>query len=102
MTEEQTASIPTKGLKQKMNKAIDKIIPKIALPVIAIAAVLLIVIMLQSSKDTGEQNNAYIRVINCIVSYNASTRTQEDIERCYVTVERDLNVKLQRYDSSQQ
>lgn len=83
-----------------MNKAFDKLMPKIALPIIIAAAVLLIFAMVTSSKSTGEQNNAYIRVINCIVSYNASERTQDDIETCYLTVERDLNVKLQRYDSS--
>ena len=83
-----------------MNKALDKVMPKIALPIIVAAGVLILVLMLASSKGTGEQNNAYIRVINCIVSHNASERTQQDIENCYVTVERDLNIRLQRYDGS--
>lgn len=83
-----------------MNRALDKVMPQIALPVIAAAGILLIVLMIASAKGTNEQNNAYIRVINCIVSHNASTRTQDDIEACYVTVERDLNVRLQRYDGT--
>lgn len=83
-----------------MNKVLDKVMPKIALPIIAVAGVLLVTTLLLSSKGTSEQNNAYIRVINCIVSYNASERTQVDIENCYLTVEHDLNVKLERYDNS--
>lgn len=79
---------------------LDKIIEKIALPVICLAAVVLIVSLIVSSKGTSEENNAYVRVINCIVSYPTDTRTQDDIEKCYVTVEKDLNVKLQRYDNS--
>lgn len=80
----------------------DKIIPRIAVPLIITAAVLLIVFMISDSRNTSTQNNAYIRVINCIVSYNATERRQEDIESCYRTVEYDLDIKLQRYDSSAQ
>lgn len=83
-----------------MNKALDKVMPTIALPVIVAAGLLLVILLIASTRGTSEQNNAYIRVINCIVSYNASERTQDDIENCYVTVERDLDVRLQRYDSS--
>lgn len=83
-----------------MYKTLDKVMSKVAIPIIISAGVLLVILMLASSKGTSEQNNAYIRVINCIVSYNAVDRTQDDIETCYQTVERDLNVKLQRYDSS--
>lgn len=79
---------------------LDRIINKIAIPVIVTAAIMIVAFMVASSKGTSEQNNAYIRVINCIVSYPATVRTQMDVEQCYVTVERDLNIKLQRYDSS--
>lgn len=84
----------------KFDKTVNKIFPTIALPIIAVAGVLLIVLMLADTRGKNNENNAYIRVINCIVSYNASDRTQEQIENCYVTVEHDLNIKLQRYDSS--
>jgi len=79
---------------------LDKVMPKVALPIIIFAAILLVVLMLASTNGTNEQNNAYIRVINCIVSYNASERSQDDIEKCCLTVESDLNVELQRYDNS--
>lgn len=81
-------------------KTTDKIIAKIALPVIGLAAGLLIFTFVASSKSTTEQNNAYIRVINCIVYYKPSTRTEADIEHCYKLVEGQTHVKLQRYDSS--
>lgn len=83
-----------------MMKTADRVMSKIAIPVIAAAAVLLVIALALDTRGTSNQNNAYIRVINCIVSYNASTRTQEQIEQCYTTVERDLNIRLQRYDSS--
>lgn len=86
--------------KEKNTKIMDKLIQKLALPIIAVAAVLLIIVMLAGSQDTTKQNNAYIRVINCIVSYPATSRTQSDVEQCYRTVENDLGIKLQRYDSS--
>lgn len=83
-----------------MSETIDRVIPKIALPLIALAAVLLIFTFVASTRSTGEQNNAYIRVNNCIVSKNAATRTQADIEECYKTVERETNTIIQRYDTS--
>lgn len=79
---------------------VDKIIGKLAIPIIAIAGVLLIIIITLSSQGTDNENNAYIRVINCVVSIPATTRTQSDIESCYLTVENDLNVDLRRYDGS--
>ncbi len=83
-----------------MTKTLDRLMPKIALPIIIVAGTLLLFFLFVSAKNTGEQNNAYIRVINCIVSYNVDTRTQEQIENCYTTVERDLDTRLQRYDAS--
>lgn len=85
-------------MKKRLERTADKIIPKIALPVIFFAGMLMFAAIMVDTRGTSEQNNAYIRVINCIVSHNASRRTQEDIESCYVAVERDLDTKLQRYD----
>lgn len=82
-----------------MNKT-DRVMAKFALPLIALAGVLLIIAIASSTKTTSEQNNAYIRVINCIVSYPATSRTQDDVEGCYRTVEREMNTRLQRYDNS--
>jgi Skp family chaperone for outer membrane proteins len=73
---------------------------KIGLPLIVLAGIVLILSFVASSKSTGEENNAYIRVINCIVSYPATQRTQTNIEECYKTVEDQMHVHLQRYDSS--
>ncbi len=87
---------------EKLTRTADNILQKIALPVIAIAGIMLITAFVVSTKNTGEQNNAYIRVINCIVSYPATSRTQDDVEQCYKTVESELGVTLQRYDSSNQ
>lgn len=50
------------------------------------------------SRDVNAENNAYIRVIDCIISKNAVNRSQEDIETCYQSVERDTQVHLKRYD----
>lgn len=85
-----------------MEKTLDKIIPKIAIPIIVVAALLMVFVVVDGGRKTSEEDNAYIRVINCIVSYNASDRTQADIEKCYLTVEGDLGIHLQRYDSSDQ
>jgi hypothetical protein len=81
-------------------KVADKIISKIALPTIAIAGVLLILLIVISTKGATQENNGYIRVINCVISVPAKTRTQADIESCYTKVEKDLGIKLQRYDTS--
>lgn len=81
-------------------KKTDKVMKKIALPIIALAAIVLILTMLASTKSQTSENNGYIRVINCIISIPATTRTQADIESCYKTVEQQVNVKLQRYDTS--
>lgn len=82
-------------------KTTDRVIGKLALPLIAAAGFLLIFSFVVSTKTKNEENNAYIRVINCIVSENANSRVQSDIETCYQTVEHETGVKLQRYDSSQ-
>ncbi len=81
-------------------KKVDKVINKIALPILAIAAMLLILVFVLGIKSKNEENNGYIRVINCIISIPATTRTQGDIESCYQTVENQTGVKLQRYDTS--
>ncbi len=81
-------------------KAIDRVFSKLALPILGIAGVLLILTIVLSTKQATSENNGYIRVINCVISIPATLRTQEDIERCYKTVENDLGIKLQRYDTS--
>lgn len=81
-------------------RTIDKIISKIVLPTISIVVVLLVFIFVISAKNTTRENNGYIRVINCVISTPATKRTQSDIEKCYTSVERDLKIHLQRYDTS--
>lgn len=81
-------------------KKTDKIVGRLALPLIALAAILLILAEVSTAKNTTTDNNGYIRVINCVMSTPSTIRTQEDIEKCYKTVEKDLGIKLQRYDTS--
>lgn len=81
-------------------KNFDKIFAKIALPVLVAAGILIIITIALSTEDTSKENNGYIRVINCVVSIPATVRTQTDIEKCYSTVEKDLGIRLQRYDTS--
>lgn len=81
-------------------KTIDKMFAKFALPIIIIAAALLIITITLTIQDTSKDNNGYIRVINCVISTPADARTQIEIENCYSTVETDLGIKLQRYDTS--
>lgn len=80
-------------------KNLDKVIAKVAIPTLAVAAVLLVLLITVSARDFSKSNNGYIRVINCVISTPANIRTQADIENCYTTVEKDLGIHLQRYDT---
>lgn len=77
---------------------VDKIMSKVALPIIALAGLLLVTFIVIDARSTTTENNGYIRVINCVISIPATVRTQDDIETCYDTVEKELGIKLQRYD----
>ena len=79
---------------------VDKIMSKVALPIIALAGLLLVTFIVIDARGTTTENNGYIRVINCVISIPATVRTQDDIETCYNKVEKELGIKLQRYDSS--
>lgn len=63
------------------------------------AAIMLLVTMTQVSKTkyAVKETAAYTRVTNCIVAKTA-TRTQDDIERCYIQVEKDSGIALERFD----
>lgn len=76
----------------------DRVMTAFALPLLVVSGMVLIGMLIVGARNVTDDNNAYIRVINCIVSHNASERTQEDIESCYDTVERDTGIKLQRFD----
>lgn len=78
---------------------LDKTIAKFATPVLAAIGVLMVAIFFVVIKSSTQENNGYIRVINCVISIPAKTRTQSDIENCYSKVEKDLGLKLQRYDT---
>jgi len=80
------------------SKFVEKLFLQLAPFIIVLAGVMIILVIIADSRGTTKQNNAYVRVINCIVSKNANTRTQDDIEQCYQIVERESNIKLQRYD----
>lgn len=66
--------------------------------VVIIAGLFLIYISLLSSKGRSKQTNALIRVTACIISKNAKSRAQSDIEKCYQVVQQDTGVTLPRYD----
>ena len=55
---------------------------------------------LLKSNNTTQENNGYLRVINCVSTVPGSQRTANDIEKCYQSVENDLNVTLQRYNKN--
>lgn len=78
----------------------DKIMSKIALPIIALAGMLLVTFIVLDARSTTHENSGHTRVINCGISVPATVRTQDDIEDCYKKVETELGIKLQRYDSS--
>lgn len=59
-----------------------------------------IYVRITTNHSTGLQNNAYIRVTNCILSTPPATRGKVEIDSCYTTVEHDLNIKLQRYNNT--
>ena len=50
------------------------------------------------NRERTEQNEAYVRVTNCILSTPPAQRGQNDINHCYEKVEKDFGVKLQRYN----
>lgn len=68
------------------------------LTVVAIVGIGAAITLILTSKSVTKENNAYMRVINCIISKNAVGRTQGQIEECYIRVEKDLNIELKRYD----
>jgi hypothetical protein len=74
---------------------------KVAPWLIAVAAVVLIFTLFQVSKtgQSAQETSAYTRVSNCIVAKSANPEfTQDEIERCYVQVEKDTGVSLIRFD----
>lgn len=74
---------------------------KIAPLVLLAAGTLLIFAIANSDNNTTTENNAYIRVSNCVLSIPATDRTQQDIEQCYQEVEEDLSLEseLHRYNN---
>jgi len=68
---------------------------------IVIASVLFVVLMFQVVRTNlaVKETSAYTRVSNCIVAKSASMKfTQDEIERCYIQVEKDTHVHLERFD----
>lgn len=83
-----------------MNR-IERMLSKIALPIIGVALVLLVIMLvrLNQTSRSVEETSAYTRVSNCIVAKVAEPPTvQDEVEQCYVQVEKDTGVTLQRFD----
>lgn len=81
-------------------KTLDKVMAKIGIPIIIVAAAFFMILSVESSRDISRENNGYVRVIDCVISTPGTVRTKEDIENCYKKVEKELGIKLQRYDTS--
>lgn len=79
----------------------ERIFVNLAPILIAVAAVLLVVLMYQldRTKYAVQETAAYTRVSNCMVAkVMTPPTTQEDVEKCYVQVEKDSNISLERFD----
>jgi hypothetical protein len=72
-------------------------ISTVAVPALIITGTFLVLSFVLLLKQIENTNNAYIQLVGCIISYNPSVRTNEDVDRCYATVENASGVKLQRY-----
>ena len=66
--------------------------------IIIFLGIFVLIVFTSSSNNLSKENNGYTRVINCVISKNAVSRSQGDIENCYQKVESDLEIKLHRYD----
>lgn len=102
MTVEQMEPIELSLEKEHEMNTLDKIVQKAAIPLIALAGVILILAMISTAQNTNKENNAYIRVINYVVTLHSthdSMPLAADIENCYAQVEQELDIKLKRYDS---
>lgn len=66
--------------------------------IIIIAGILFLYITIITNRKNGLVSSAYTRVTNCVISKNATSRSQGDIEKCYSVIENEFNLKLKRYD----
>lgn len=54
---------------------------------------------LAATTQEVKETSAYTRVSNCIVAKSANQElTQDGIERCYIQVEKNTGVSLERFD----
>lgn len=79
----------------------EKLFVGVAPYLIVIAGLLLLGVMLQLGKTNERvaETEAYTRVTNCIVAKSGTTtRNFEDVEECYVQVEKNTGRSLERFD----
>jgi len=78
----------------------EKMFVTLAPVLLGVAGVLLIITLFQldETKYAVKETAAYTRVSNCIVSKGSNDRTSEDVEKCYVQVEKDSGIPLERFD----
>jgi len=72
--------------------------------IILVAAILLVFLIFQLGKTSEKvaETEAYTRVTNCIVSKVSSPPlAAQDVELCYVQVEKETGVSLQRFDQEE-
>lgn len=85
----------------KSQGSFENIFIKLAPVVMIVAAVILVALFVEQSRTTQviDETGAYIRVSNCIDAKVASPpTTQEEVEKCYVQVEKQTGISLQRFD----
>lgn len=79
----------------------EKLFVTLAPVLLVVAAILLIITMFQldETKYTVKETAAYTRVSNCIVAKNSgAVRAPDSVEKCYIQVEKDSDLKLERFD----
>lgn len=81
---------------------VEKVFIKAAPWLIGLAAILLVLLIgsVNKTTDAVEETSAYTRVSNCVIAKVANPpTTQEDVELCYVQVEKNTDIQLERFDT---
>lgn len=83
-----------------MNR-IEEIVSNFIIPIFIVATAVLVLLMISLSNTSRhvDETSAYTRVSNCIVAKLAgATIPQIEIEKCYVQVEKETGISLERFD----
>lgn len=86
---------------KRVVSGIENVFIKAAPWLIGLAAILLVLLIgtVNKTTDAVKETSAYTRVSNCILGKSGTPFTQEDIELCYVQVEKNTGIQLERFDT---